>query len=328
MNSPALSADHEANRLASLHRLCVLDTCREEQFDKITDLIRTVLDVPIAAVSLVDADRQWFKSIHGLDVSETPRSMAFCAHTILGQVPMNIGDALSDHRFSANPLVTGEPHIRAYLGAPLRTSDGFNVGSLCAIDSRPREFGPTEEAILAKFASVVADELELRDVAQRDHLTGAHTRRAFLQAVSIEKSRSAEPGAIVTFDIDRFKGVNDRYGHPGGDAVLRAVAAEAKLALRRSDVVGRMGGEEFAILLPGCQRDAAMRNAERIRTAFEQLVFAEMPDLQVTASFGIAVLGQGSVEATMADADAALYMAKRTGRNRVVAALDLLSKAA
>lgn len=321
---------NEAERLSSLNRLCVLDSCREEQFDKITDLVRTVLDVPIAAVSLVDADRQWFKSMQGLDVTETPRQVAFCAHTILGQVPLNVGDAHLDERFATNPLVTGEPHIRSYLGAPLRTSDGYNVGALCAIDRRVRQFGPAEEGLLSRFAALVADELELRQIAQRDHLTGAHTRRAFMQQLAEAQGRGDEdgPGAVVMFDIDRFKAVNDRHGHPGGDVVLRSVVAEAKLTLRRGDVVGRLGGEEFAILLPGCDRDMAMRAAERLRASFEKLSFDDMPELTVSASFGVAMLDARSFEACLADADAALYMAKRTGRNRVIAALDLLAKAA
>lgn len=331
MSSPiCVSELREIDRLANLNQLCVLDTCREEKFDKITELVRVVLDVPIAAVSLIDADRQWFKSIQGLDVTETPRQIAFCAHTILGQVPLNVSDAHADVRFRDNPLVTEEPHIRSYLGAPLRTSDGFNVGALCAIDCRVRHFGPAEEGLLARFAALVADELELRQIAQLDHLTGALSRRAFMQSFEAERTRRADGNgtSIVTFDIDHFKCVNDRYGHPGGDLVLKGVIEAAKLVLRRNDVIGRLGGEEFAILLPDCDRGSALSAAERSRAAFEKIRFESMPELRVSASFGVAMLGADRIETCLANADAALYMAKRTGRNRVVAFKDLLAKAA
>ena len=134
------SLDDEAGRIAALHRANILDTAPEESFEKITSLIRTVLGVPIAVVSLVDTDRQWFKSAQGCDSRETPRSISFCTHTIQQRAPFIIEDAWADPRFAGSPLVTGEPRVRAYAGVPLRSAEGYNLGALCAIDTAPRSF--------------------------------------------------------------------------------------------------------------------------------------------------------------------------------------------
>lgn len=311
----------EAGRLASLNRYCVLDSGNESQFDRITALVRSVFKVPIAAVSLVDVDRQWFKSMDGLDASETPRDLAFCAHTILTRDALNVADARLDARFSGNALVTGDPHIRAYLGSPLKTPDGYNVGALCAIDSDPREFGPAEEAVLASFAALVVDELELRMIGQTDYLTGAKTRRAFM--TDLEAAFGLPPesrGTLIMLDLDHFKRVNDQFGHPVGDDVLRAAAAACRGAIRRTDVLGRLGGEEFAILLRGMTIGDAMECAERIRHSVAELRVLPDRELAVTASLGVAELTGGDAHASLAAADAALYCAKESGRNRCVAA--------
>ena len=124
----------EADRLRALAALALLDTTPEPEFERITAHAARIFHVPIALVSLVDADRQWFKSHHGTTLCETPRDQAFCAHTILENRPLIVPDATLDERFAANPLVTGEPFIRFYAGAPLTTREGANIGSLCLLD--------------------------------------------------------------------------------------------------------------------------------------------------------------------------------------------------
>ena len=324
MTSTDSKLSDEAGRVASLNRYCVLDSGNESQFDRITALVRSVFKVPIAAVSLVDVDRQWFKSMDGLDVSETPRDVSFCAHTILTRDALNVADAKHDPRFAENALVTGDPHIRAYLGAPLKTPDGYNVGALCAIDSNPRAFGLADEAVLASFAALVVDELELRMIGQSDYLTGAKTRRAFM--ADLEAACALPPesrGALIMLDLDHFKRVNDCFGHPAGDDVLRAAAAACRGAIRRADVLGRLGGEEFAILLRGMTISDAMECAERVRQSVAELRALPDPGLVVTVSMGVAALTGGNPEAALAAADAALYCAKKSGRNRCVAAPGL-----
>jgi GAF domain-containing protein len=153
---------NEAERLKALQRYEVLDTPREEAFDSLTELAIKRFGVPIAVVSMVDHDRQWFKSCQGLDVTQTDRRLAFCAHAILSEQPLVVNDAQQDGRFADNPLVTGEPHIRFYAGAPLTTPDGYNLGTLCIIDRKPRSFSAEESAYLARLASMVTARLELR----------------------------------------------------------------------------------------------------------------------------------------------------------------------
>ena len=317
----------ESGRLAALHRLCVLDTCSEEQFDRITSLVKAVLDAPIAAVSLVDAERQWFKSIKGLDVSETPRSVSFCDHTIRSMSPMNIGDACLDGRFSDNPLVTGDPFIRAYLGAPLTMSDGYNVGALCVIDRQPRDFSGEQEALLAKFAGLVVDELELRQLADRDQLTGAMTRRAFLDRLGNLRRNEDRKAVLVLFDLDHFKFINDRFGHPAGDEVLASVAGVCKARLQRGDAFGRLGGEEFGLLITNTSLVDAFTRVEAIRAAISRLSFTASSALTVTASFGMVELDDHSPASTVAMADAALYSAKRAGRNQTRTTSEMLAAA-
>jgi diguanylate cyclase (GGDEF)-like protein len=310
--------DDEQGRLLALHRYGVLDSLKEPNFDAITTLVKELVGVPICAVSLVDADRQWFKSTQGLDVTETPRSQAFCHHTIRTHQPMCVPDATRDPRFAANPLVTGEPHIRSYAGHPLLSPDGYNLGSLCVIDREPRDFGPTELALLRRFAALVVDQLELRTLAHRDFLTGALTRRAFVDtAISTlhQAARENAPAWVLLLDIDHFKQVNDRFGHPAGDQVLKAVASVLKSNVRPADVFGRYGGEEFALLLPNVEAQEAFEGAERLRNAVASLQLEGLP--QVTASFGLNSLQPGaSLEEALAQADCALYAAKRAGRNR------------
>jgi diguanylate cyclase (GGDEF)-like protein len=323
VTAPAHRGD-EAARLAALRRLEVLDTAPEESFEKIVALVRTVLDVPIATVTLVDADRQWFKARSGLTVSETPRCVSFCTYTIEQAEPLVIPDTRLDSRVAESPLVTGEPFLRAYAGAPLTTPDGYNVGTLCAMDTEPRAFSAAEVGILANFASLVVDELELRQIARRDALTGALSRRGFLEAVDKEIARCRRlrtPAALVILDLDHFKRINDGWGHPAGDAVLRDLASLADAALRGSDSFGRLGGEEFALLLPAAGGAEARQVAERLRTAIaaHHFTLAGGERLPVTASLGVAAFepALAGAEAWIAAADVALYAAKRGGRNRV-----------
>ncbi|WP_298400317.1 sensor domain-containing diguanylate cyclase [Sphingobium sp.] len=315
----------EAGRIAALRRYQILDTPAEGGFDKITDMVRALVGVPISAVSLIDTNRQWFKSLTGLDVAETPRSVAFCDHAIRQDAPLIIPDACADARFCDNPLVTGDPGIRSYAGVPLRTPEGYNVGSLCAIDTRAREFAPEQMAILQGLAPIVIEQMELRLLAERDGLSGALTRRAFVAAIDRQIAlftRHQRPAALVLLDIDHFKRVNDDHGHPAGDRVIEAVADLCRTLSRPSDSLGRLGGEEFGLLLPETSEADAMVAARRFCDAVAAMEIPHDPPLRVTASFGVAALGPDRMTSHnwLSAADVALYEAKRAGRNRVALA--------
>lgn len=151
----------EIKRLKALQKTALLDSVSEERFDRLTRLASNVLGADIALVSLIDSDRQWFKSKQGLEVTETPRSMAFCAHAIQSEDIMVVPDATKDTRFSKNPLVTGDPNIRFYAGAPLITQEGHALGTLCVMNKTPRvEFNEDEKQILADIAASVMTEIE------------------------------------------------------------------------------------------------------------------------------------------------------------------------
>ena len=180
--------DNEALRLARLRALAVLDTEAEPLFDALTQAAARVTGSPIALLTLVDADRQWFKSNVGLPgVSETPRTSAFCAHTILRHDVLEIADAQRDPRFADNPLVTGSPHIRFYAGAPLACADGLVMGSLCVIDSEPRELSESQREVLNTLARAATEALELRRIALG--------REAVLQS-EMEMARQREADAL------------------------------------------------------------------------------------------------------------------------------------
>lgn len=154
---------NERERLAALRRYDILDTAPEMVFDDLTLLATQICRVPIATFSLVDGDRQWFKSRVGLEVSQTEREAAFCAHTILDEHILEVADAMRDERFAENRLVLGDPHIRFYAGAPVRSSDGFNLGTICVIDRAPRErLDSGQRAALEALARQAGMLLELR----------------------------------------------------------------------------------------------------------------------------------------------------------------------
>lgn len=256
-------SQNEAQRLAALERYKILDTPEDRAFDRITNLAAKFFDTPIALVSLVDRDRQWFKSHHGLEARETPREFAFCAHAILSEDVLVVNDAASDSRFSGNPLVTGKPDIRFYAGAPLRTADGHNLGSLCVIDREPRDFPEGDIEILRDMAQLVIDELELRRLAAIDPLTGALNRRQFRELAEREIRRAQRyrrPFSVLIADIDDFKSVNDSFGHAVGDAVLKQVAELYMNTFRETDIVCRFGGEEFAVLMPETDLPGGLEN--------------------------------------------------------------------
>ncbi|MHA8068874.1 PAS domain S-box protein [Aquirufa ecclesiirivi] len=183
--------ENEENRLSALYEYQILDTFAEKEFDKITSLASYICQVPIAIISLVDKDRQWFKSEVGLGAKETTREVSFCQYTIMGDQIFEVPNALEDSRFVNSPLVTGNPHIRFYAGAPLTTPDGFQIGSLCVIDQVPRELTKEQRDALTTLSEHVIQTLELRIM-----------NRALKEQVN---RLTEEKVARVTLELGRYK---------------------------------------------------------------------------------------------------------------------------
>jgi GAF domain-containing protein len=154
--------ENEAARVAALHKYAILDTEPEQAFDDLVLLASFICKTPIALISLVDEDRQWFKSKVGLSISETPREIAFCATAIQQPDLFFVPDTLNDERFRNNPLVVSEPNVRFYAGAPLIDEEGHALGTICVIDRIPREFGPDQQAALKALSRLVLAQLEFR----------------------------------------------------------------------------------------------------------------------------------------------------------------------
>lgn len=165
MIAPPIPADESA-RLQALRELLILDTPPEERYDRITRFAMSEFDMPIATISLVDRERQWFKSNFGLDACETPRKLSFCGHTIHERQYLVVPDALKDERFRDNPSVSGPPWIRFYAGAILRLPYGPAVGALCVMDRRPREIDAIGLSILCSLRDLVVQELVRKELVE------------------------------------------------------------------------------------------------------------------------------------------------------------------
>lgn len=299
-------------RVAELRGLGLLDTDSEERFDRVTRLAQRLFDVPIALVSLVDADRQWFKSVQGLDVQETPREQAFCSHAIESDEIMHVADATKDPRFVDNPLVTGAPDIRFYAGHPIAGPSGAKLGTLCIIDRRPRDLNDADRSSLRDLAEMVEREIAALHLAANDTLTGLANRRSFEawapQLLDVCRRRN-DPATLLYIDLDNFKSINDTYGHDAGDQVLIDFAAVLTGTFRTSDLIARLAGDEFAVLLPGTgDTDAASGRLSH------QLTLANRErNIPLSASIGIASAAGGVVvplDELLRAADADMYQRK------------------
>lgn len=186
---------NEAERLRALHELELLDTPDEESFDHLTRLASLICAAPISVISLVDSERQWFKSRVGLDACETSRDVAFCTHAILGEGIFEVPDALLDPRFRDNPLVTGEPRIRHYAGMPIHTTEGFRVGTLCVIDHHARKLTAQQRESLERLGALASRQLELRKQA-RDHARQAALQKALLNSAGFAMLCTDQDGLV------------------------------------------------------------------------------------------------------------------------------------
>ncbi|MGI9271204.1 MAG: sensor domain-containing diguanylate cyclase [Woeseiaceae bacterium] len=309
MVKPPIPLD-ETTRLMSLHSLRILDTAPEERFDRITRMAQKLFDVEICLVSLVDTNRQWFKSKQGLGACETPREISFCGHAILNEDVFLISDASADPRFADNPLVTEEPNIRFYAGCPIQGPHAQRIGTLCLIDSKAREMSDDELDMLRDLAAMVEGELELMAQSTIDELTNVSNRRGFH---SIGRhmlslcSRVDTPAELVFFDLDGFKEVNDTHGHDAGDEILKYFAKLLTRSFRSTDVVARLGGDEFVVLMADSdiQSDAALN---RLRKACDDSCHALKGAINWSSGrVAYDPERHTTIESLLADADSKMY---------------------
>ncbi|MGH8434410.1 MAG: sensor domain-containing diguanylate cyclase [Pseudomonas sp.] len=344
MLSPELPGN-EVFRQQVLDNQELVDTPADPYLDVLVRVVRELFEVETVLVSLVDRDRQWFKARLGLDVAETPRTVSFCGHAILGNGPFIVADAQADSRFSDNPVVTGPPFLRFYAGQPLFSQDAQALGTLCLIHSKPKHLSGKKVRLLIDMATLVEGYLKLRHVNQQtaqlraalsreerkamlDPLTQLWNRAGLNHFLPREQKLAQERGLLLGLlfcDLDHFKQVNDTHGHAAGDRTLWESARRIAAAVRPLDVVTRSGGEEFVVLTPVHDRQELLQIAERIRSAIAATPIAVGDvELDLSISIGCALAKTDEdLSDTLERADQALYKAKGNGRNRVEYAADL-----
>ena len=342
----------DPQRLAAVQDTGLLDSIAEESFDRLTRLAAKITGAPVAFVSLLDAHRDFYKSTFGMDAPlSTLRQLTgrtFCHYSLVSDGPLVLEDATQLPVFRDVPTVASLG-VRAYAGIPLKTEAGQVLGSFCAVDFKAKQWTEQDIEILQELAHSAMREIRLRralhdaealnqqlvqqlrkvdelnqalhELARTDPLTGLRNRRAFddslgLEIAAVERTRS--PLSLLVLDVDHFKQINDSFGHDAGDKVLRSIAQVLSGCVRIIDIVARVGGEEFAVILPHTDAQGAHEVAQRMRVAVAQASWLGQP---TTISIGAASLRAAeTADSLFARADAALYAAKKSGRNRVVAA--------
>ncbi|EAR11357.1 sensor domain-containing diguanylate cyclase [Reinekea blandensis] len=265
---------NEIERLTALRALNLLDSEPEERFDRLTRMAKRMFEVPIALFTLVDENRQWFKSCFGVDLKETDREISFCGHAINGHDTFIVENTLKDARFHDNPLVEGEPGIRFYAGTPVKTRDGYSIGTLCVMDRVARVFHPEDQAMLEDLARLLEAEIHAVEMATIDDLTGISNRRGFYMVAEHSLSlahRQKTSATLAIIDLNDFKPINDTHGHLEGDQALKRFAGLLKDFFRDSDLVARIGGDEFAVLMLNTDRGFARSVLDRFSQEVHKL---------------------------------------------------------
>jgi diguanylate cyclase (GGDEF)-like protein len=334
MPAAELSPD-EDERLTTLASYGIMDTAPDRRFDELVELAADVLCTPMAALTLVDSERQWFKSQVGLPITQTPRADSFCAHGMLDPDRLLVvKDASRDPRFVDNNLVRGDLHLRFYAGATIRAPNGQPLGALCVLDNQPRSIDQHGRRVLRRLAGQAAALLELHrqsDALQasstHDPLTGLINRRWFetLLSSAMEGALAGLPCGVIVLDLDHFASVNHRLGQAAGDAVLTQVTRRLQECVRGADVLARLGGDEFGVLVGGPVDLADVTQiATRIEAALDGVRIPGGALTPLKASIGLAAAPIHGLDAPslLRAAEQALYAVKASGRQAIRSAQD------
>lgn len=313
------------------------------------DSVALALNVPFVIAALTNRYRHWYHCGHGLGAYSEDELQTYFARTHLAQTRFDVADISDEEFFQSHTEGVNIPKLTSLAGVPLTDPNGKRFGTLCIGDDKPREFSETELNILSSFGRLISNDIcvksaaryavrdlielenekcDLFELATIDPLTKALNRRAFTRFSERELARFKRDNSKLSalmLDIDHFKQVNDVHGHAVGDKVLTKMVSVATNVLRQEDLIGRLGGEEFAIVLVDSDAASAAKVADRIRQAIKQVKFpSEAGPFNVSVSIGVAepFYNESSMNDALERADAALYNAKRNGRDRVEIAAE------
>ena len=328
-------------KLAQLPESTFFCTPIEERFERLTRLARRALHVPVAAITFLNKEKQWFKSVAGWNVTELPNEQSFCPITLAAGQLTVFEDTRQDAALSHHPLVTTGPQFRFYAGLPIMDESDNLCGTFCVFDQKPRQLSPADRSTLADLAALTQREIvgeHMRSVhdsltaklgiarreSMMDPLTRLWNRRGASVIIKSALDQARQQGSsvgIAILDLDNFKRINDTYGHQTGDEVLRKTALRLIQSIRTNDSVCRIGGDEFLLLMKDTDTETARHTAERVRhSVVETPVPTRQGEIRLSTSIGFAIKpGQDeiSVEELIERADRALLRSKSLGRDRV-----------
>jgi len=317
----------------------------------LADSIALALRTPFVIAALNRRYRSWYHCEHGFSAYPAADLQSYFARMHLSQSRFDVSDISEESFFSSHTAGLKLPEFKAVAGVPLMDPNGKRFGTLCIAYPEARDFSESELNLLTSFGQLVSNDICMRSAARYavrdlveleqekcdlfelatiDPLTKALNRRAFMRFSERELNRFKRDNtrmSALMLDIDHFKQVNDVHGHAVGDRVLAKMVSVAASVLRQEDLIGRLGGEEFAIVLVDSDAEAAAKVADRIRQAIKQVKFpGESGPFNVTVSIGVSepFFAEPSINEVLERADAALYEAKRTGRDRVIVAPENL----
>ena len=345
-NNPALTetiASTATIKLAQLQESSYFCTPIEERFERITRLARRALKVPVAAITFLNEEKQWFKSVAGWAVTELPNDQSLCPITLASGEMTIFEDTQKEPAVSQHPLVTMGPQFRFYAGFPITDENEELCGTFCVFDQKPRQFSTADQSTLMDLAALAQREIlgeRMRSVhisltaklgaarreSMMDPLTRLWNRRGasvMLKAALNDTCEQNSSVGIAILDLDTFKQINDTHGHQVGDEVLRKTALRLIQGLRADDAACRIGGDEFLLIMKDADSQMVRAMSERIRRQLADTpITTRQGDIRISTSIGYAVRAgneEESVDQLIERADQALLKSKSQGRNQVVA---------